>query len=82
MPNRVVITGYGAVTPLGSNIEDTWQGFVAGKSAIGHISLFDVADFGVKIAAEVKNFNPLDYLDPTTAKYTDRFTQFAVVGSR
>lgn len=81
MPNRVVITGYGAVTPLGSNVEDTWQGFVAGKSSIGHISLFDATNFGVKIAAEVKNFNPLSYLDPTTAKYTDRFTQFAVAAS-
>jgi 3-oxoacyl-[acyl-carrier-protein] synthase II len=81
MPNRVVITGYGAVTPLGSNIEDTWQGFIAGKSSIGHISLFDATNFSVKVAAEVKNFNPLSYLDPTTAKYSDRFTQFAVAAS-
>ncbi len=81
MPNRVVITGYGAVTPLGSNVEDTWQGLVAGNSGIGHISLFDAANFSVKIAAEVKNFNPLGYLDPTTAKYTDRFTQFAAAAS-
>jgi len=81
MPNRVVITGYGAVTPLGVTVEQTWQGFVAGKSAIGHISLFDAADFGVKVAAEVKDFNPLSYLDPTTAKYTDRFTQFAIAAS-
>lgn len=81
MPNRVVITGYGAVTPLGSTVEDTWQGLIAGKSGIGYISLFDTANFNVKIAAEVKNFNPLSYLDPTTAKYTDRFTQFAVAAS-
>ncbi len=78
MPNRVVVTGYGAITPLGTNIEDTWQGLIHGKSGIDYISLFDTTDFNVKIAAEANDFDPLDYLDPTTAKYTDRFTQFAV----
>lgn len=81
MPNRVVITGYGAVSPLGLTAEDTWQGLIAGKSGIGQISLFDTADFMVKIAAEVKGFNPVNYMDPTTAKYTDRFTQFAIAAS-
>lgn len=81
MPNRVVITGYGAVTPLGLNAEDTWQNLIAGKSGIGQISLFDAADFMVKIAAEVKGFNAVNYMDPTTAKYTDRFTQFAIAAS-
>lgn len=81
MPNRVVITGYGAVTPLGLTAEDTWQNLIAGKSGIGQISLFDAADFMVKIAAEVKGFNAVNYMDPTTAKYTDRFTQFAIAAS-
>ncbi len=81
MPNRVVITGYGAVTPLGLTAEDTWQSLIAGKSGIGQISLFDAADFVVKIAAEVKGFNAVSYMDPTTAKYTDRFTQFAIAAS-
>ena len=81
MFNRVVVTGYGAITPLGLNVEDTWQRLVAGVSGVDYISLFDATDFNVKIAAQVKNFNPLDYLDPTTARYTDRFTQFSVAAS-
>lgn len=81
MPNRVVITGYGAITPLGLNINDTWQGLVEGKSGIDKISLFDVTDFNVKVAAEVKKFDPVLYIDATTARYTDRFTQFAIGAS-
>jgi beta-ketoacyl-acyl-carrier-protein synthase II len=81
MDNRVVVTGYGAVTPLGSNIEDSWQRLIAGSSGIDYITLFDAANFSVKIAAEAKNFNPLDYLDPNTARYSDRFSQFAATAS-
>jgi 3-oxoacyl-[acyl-carrier-protein] synthase II len=81
MTNRVVITGYGAVTPLGLNIDETWQNLVSGKSGIDRISLFDANSHNIKIAAEVKNFSPVDYLDATTARYTDRFTQFALVSS-
>jgi 3-oxoacyl-[acyl-carrier-protein] synthase II len=81
MPNRVVVTGYGGISPLGLTIENTWQGLIAGKSGIGLISLFDPTDFTVKIAAEVKGFNPASYMDPTTAKYSDRFTQFAITAS-
>jgi len=81
MLNRVVITGYGAITPLGLDVKDTWHNLVNGTSGIDHICLFDTSDSIVKIAAEVKSFNPLDYLDPTTARYTDRFAQFAVAAS-
>jgi 3-oxoacyl-[acyl-carrier-protein] synthase II len=81
LPNRVVITGYGAITPLGLNAEDTWHNLIAGTSGIGYISLFDTTDFKVKIAAEVKNFNPVYYMDATDAKYTDRFAQFALASS-
>jgi beta-ketoacyl-acyl-carrier-protein synthase II len=81
MHNRVVVTGYGAVTPLGPNIEDTWQRLIAGSSGIDYITLFDAANFGVRIAAEAKDFNPLDYLDPNTARYSDRFSQFAAAAS-
>jgi 3-oxoacyl-[acyl-carrier-protein] synthase II len=77
MPDRVVVTGCGAITPLGLNVEDTWRNLIAGTSGIGYISLFDATDYKVKVAAEVKNFNPVDYLDATTARYTDRFSQFA-----
>ena len=81
MPNRVVVTGYGAITPLGLNVEDTWQRLVAGVSGIDYITLFDATNFNVKIAGEVKNFSPTDYMDPTTARYTDRFAQFGVAAS-
>ena len=54
---RVVITGYGAVTPLGNNIQTTWDNLIKGNSGIGPITLFDAANYPVKIAAEVKNFN-------------------------
>jgi len=79
--NRVVVTGYGAVTPLGLNAEDTWRNLVDGKSGVGYISLFNTTDYKVKIGAEVKNFNPVDYIDPTTARHTDRFAQFALAAS-
>jgi 3-oxoacyl-[acyl-carrier-protein] synthase II len=79
--NRVVVTGYGAITPLGLNAEDTWRNLVAGVSGVGYISLFDTADFKVKIGAEVKDFNPIDYIDPMTARHTDRFAQFALAAS-
>ena len=78
MFNRVVITGYGAITPLGLSVKETWNNMIAGKSGVDIISHFDVSDYQVKIASEVKNFNPLDYMNPTTAKYSDRFTQFAL----
>lgn len=81
MNNRVVVTGYGAVTPLGTNIKETWQNLIVGKSGVGYISLFDATDFPVRIAAEAKDFDPLKYVDPSTAKYTDRFTHFAIAAS-
>ena len=81
MLDRVVVTGYGAVTPLGLNAEDTWRNLIAGVSGVGYISLFDTTDFKVKIGAEVKDFNPIDYIDPTTARHTDRFAQFALAAS-
>jgi len=77
----VVVTGYGAVTPLGLNAEDTWRNLVAGVSGVGYISLFDTTEYKVKIGAEVKNFNPTDYIDPASARHTDRFAQFALAAS-
>jgi 3-oxoacyl-[acyl-carrier-protein] synthase II len=79
--NRVVVTGYGAVTPLGLNAEDTWRNLVAGVSGVGYISLFDTTGYKVKIGAEVKDFNPIDYIDPASARHTDRFAQFALAAS-
>jgi 3-oxoacyl-[acyl-carrier-protein] synthase II len=79
--NRVVVTGYGAVTPLGLNAEDTWRNLIAGVSGVDYISLFDTTDFKVRIGAEVKDFNPIDYVDAATARHTDRFAQFALAAS-
>jgi 3-oxoacyl-[acyl-carrier-protein] synthase II len=79
--NRVVITGYGAVTPLGLNVDNTWRNLIAGVSGVDYISLFDTTDYKVRIGAEVKDFNPIDYLDPGTARHTDRFAQFALAAS-
>jgi 3-oxoacyl-[acyl-carrier-protein] synthase II len=81
VPDRVVVTGYGAVTPLGLNVEDSWRNLIAGVSGVDYISLFDTTDYKVRIGAEVKDFNPIDYLDPATARHTDRFAQFALAAS-
>jgi 3-oxoacyl-[acyl-carrier-protein] synthase II len=76
--HRVVITGLGAVTPLGTGVDSYWEGVVAGRSGAGYITHFDASDCPTRIAAEVKDFEPLDYMDYRTAKRTPRFIQFAI----
>ncbi|CAN5463384.1 beta-ketoacyl-ACP synthase II [soil metagenome] len=78
---RVVITGLGAVTPLGNNVADYWQGLIAGKSGAGPITLFDATKFKTRFACEVKNFDPGVYLDRKEARKLDRFSQFAIASS-
>ncbi len=79
---RVVVTGIGAVTPLGNNIADTWAAVRAGECGIDRITLFDTSDYAVKIAAEVKNFNLSDFgVDRKEARKMSRFTQFAVAAA-
>ncbi len=78
---RVVITGLGAVTPFGVGVEPFWNGLVEGKSGIATAELVDIDKHVVKIAGEVKNFNPDDYIDPKEAKKMDRFIQFAMVAA-
>ena len=78
---RVVVTGTGLVTPLGTGTEKTWRNLCAGKSGIGHITRFDTTDFGVKIAAEVKDFNPDDFIEPKLAKHLDPFVQYAIAAA-
>ena len=78
---RVVITGLGAVTPLGIGVDKFWDSLVAGKSGIATSTLIDISKHDVKISGEVKNFNPEEYLDPKEAKRMDRFTQFAMVAA-
>lgn len=79
---RVVITGMGALTPIGNTLEAYWQGLLAGKSGIGPITLFDASKHKCRIAGEVKGFDPLEYLDAKDAKRTDRFAQFAIAASK
>ena len=78
---RVVITGIGAITPLGLNAADTWQNLVNGTSAIGRISHFDSSSLPVHIAAEVKDFEPTQLIPPKEARRMSRPTQFAVAAA-
>ncbi|OKY76652.1 MAG: beta-ketoacyl-[acyl-carrier-protein] synthase II [Desulfobulbaceae bacterium DB1] len=81
MARRVVVTGLGLVTPLGTGVEKTWSGLCAGKSGIGPITRFDTSDYSVKIAAEVKDFNVEDFIDAKTAKHLDLFVQYAIAAA-
>lgn len=79
---RVVVTGMGAVTPLGNNVADTWNGLRTGKNGIDHITLFDTEKFKAKLAAEVRRFDPGQYLDVNDVLRTDRYTQFAAASAQ
>jgi 3-oxoacyl-[acyl-carrier-protein] synthase II len=78
-PRRVVVTGMGAVTPIGNNTEEYWKALIEGKSGADYITRFDASDYDTKFACEVKNFDPVALLDRKTANRTDLFTQFALV---
>jgi 3-oxoacyl-[acyl-carrier-protein] synthase II len=75
---RIVVTGLGAVTPIGIGAKEFWENALAGKSGAGKITAFDAAQYDTKIACEVKNFNPLDYLDKKAVQRMDLFTQYAM----
>jgi len=79
---RVVITGLGAITPIGNNLADYWDGLLQGRSGVGAITLFDASQHACQIAAEVKGFDPHQYLDKKDAKRMDRFSQFGVCASK
>ncbi len=79
--NRVVITGTGALCPLGVNVSTTWEGLIAGKSGIDRITLFDTESHETKIAGEVKGFEPTNYINRKDARRMDRFAQLAVAAS-
>ena len=79
---RVVVTGLGAVTPIGNNVKDFWAGIREGKVGIGPITKFDTTDYKVKIAAEVKDFNAKDHMDPRSARRMDPFCQYAVTAAK
>ena len=76
MKNRLVITGMGAVTPCGIGVDNYWQGLISGKSAVGEISRFDASALPVRFAAEVKDFEPTDYMDKKHVREMDLFMQF------
>ena len=79
---RVVVTGLGAVTPVGNTVKETWEGLIAGKNGIAPITGFDTTNFKAKLGAEVKNFDPAAYLDVNETLRTDRYAQFAVAAAQ
>lgn len=81
MKRRVVVTGLGAVTPIGNTAKVFWAGVRAGKVGIGPITKFDTTDYKVKIAAEVKDFDPKSRLDPKAARRMELFSQYAVAAA-
>jgi 3-oxoacyl-[acyl-carrier-protein] synthase II len=82
MKKRVVITGMGALSPIGNNVEETWQSLVNGKSGIGLITRFDASDLPARIAAEVKDFNPEDHFESNQIRKLDLYSQFALVAAK
>src|SRR3954451_17347730 len=82
MKRRVVVTGMGAITPVGNDVATTWRSLIEGKSGTAPITKFDASKFPVRFAAEVKGFNPLDYMERKEAKRADQYTQYAVAGAR
>lgn len=79
--NRVVVTGLGAITPLGLDVESFWSGIVAGKSGVGRITAIDPSEFSAQIAAEVRDFDPDNWLDKKESRRLSRFLQFTVAAS-
>lgn len=82
MSRRVVVTGLGVISPVGNDIETFWQALLSGKSGIGPLTSFDASAFDSRIAGEVKNFNPTEYMDIKTAKRMEKFAQYAVAASK
>lgn len=80
--HRVVVTGLGAITPIGNTVSEYWDGLINGRSGIGPITLFDASKHACQIAGEVKNFDPYEFLDRKEGKRMERFAQFAVIGSK
>ncbi|MBQ8836746.1 MAG: beta-ketoacyl-ACP synthase II [Clostridia bacterium] len=79
---RVVVTGLGAITPVGNNVKDTWDSLKNGKNGIAPITLFDTTEFKAKLGAEVKDFDPAEYMERNDILRTDRFAQFAVAAAQ
>lgn len=82
MKRRVVITGIGAITPIGNNVEEFWNGLKEGRHGFGPITQFDASAYKCKVVGEVKDFKATDYMDPKSARRMARFSQFAVKASK
>lgn len=78
---RVVVTGMGAITPIGNSVEEFWNGIKEGKTGFGPITYFDTTDYRCKLAAEVKDFDPAQYMDKKSARRMEQFCQFAVAAA-
>ena len=78
---RVVVTGMGAITPIGNSVEEFWSGIKEGKTGFGPITYFDTADYRCKLSAEVKDFDPTQYMDKKSARRMEQFCQFAVAAA-
>ena len=81
MSNRVVITGLGAVTPVGNNVETFWNSLIEGKNGIGPVTSFDASDYKTKIAGEVKDIDFSEYVDSKTVNRTGRYILLAIAAS-
>lgn len=82
MSSRIVITGLGALTPVGNDVTTSWENMKAGVSGAAPISCFDASDYGIRIACEVKDFNPADWMDKKMARRLARSTQFSIAAAR
>ena len=82
MKKRVVVTGMGAITPIGNNVKTYWDSLINGRSGVQLIEKFDTTEYPTKIAAEVKDFEPTDFIDKKEVKRMDRFAQFAVAAAK
>ncbi len=80
-PRRVVVTGLGALTPIGNSVSDYWKGLISGKSGSAPITYFDTSNFKTKFACELKNFNPLDFIEKKEIRRQDKFSQYATICS-
>ena len=81
MKRRVVVTGHGAITPIGNDVAATWRALVAGVSGAAPITKFDASTFPVRFAAEVKGFDPLQYMDRKEARRADPYAQYSIAAA-
>ncbi len=81
-PHRVAVTGIGVITPIGTGLQSFWEATLAGKIGMARVTRFDPSQFSSRVAAQVDNFDPADYLAPKRLRWTERFAQFSIAASR